>query len=51
MREAAAATPPLTPAAKARLARGEALRRRSREDFDRRAAEARFDAMIAGVAA
>ncbi|HWD57126.1 MAG TPA: beta-N-acetylhexosaminidase [Stellaceae bacterium] len=51
MCEAAAATPPLTPAAKARLARGEALRRRSREDFDRRAAEARFDAMIAGVAA
>jgi len=46
MREAAAVTAPLTPAAAARVARGEALRLASRRDFDRRDAEARFDAMI-----
>jgi beta-N-acetylhexosaminidase len=37
---------PLSPAAAARLARGEALRRRSLTPFDRDAAEARFDALL-----
>jgi len=50
MEEAAAAARPITDAAAARIARGEALRQASRRDFDRRAAEARFDALI-GVAA
>jgi beta-N-acetylhexosaminidase len=49
MRAAAEAASPLTPAAVARIARGEALRRRSRGEFDRRAAEARF-AELTGVA-
>ncbi len=51
MREAAAAAVPLTPAATARLARGEALRRESVRDFDRREAETRFDAMTGVLAA
>src|SRR5205823_2786313 len=38
MEEIADAAPPITPAAQARIARGEALRRRWREDIDRRAA-------------
>jgi beta-N-acetylhexosaminidase len=45
MREAVEATAPLTSQAAARVARGEALRRRSACGFDRREAEARFDAM------
>jgi beta-N-acetylhexosaminidase len=45
MREAVEATKPLTPPAAARVARAEALRRRSGRDFDRRETEARFDAM------
>jgi beta-N-acetylhexosaminidase len=51
MREAAEAAAPLTEDAAARLARGDKLRRASRRDFDRRAAEARFDAMIGALAA
>jgi beta-N-acetylhexosaminidase len=50
MREAASAAAPLTPQAAQRLARGEALRRQSRQAFDRTAAEARFDAMIGAQA-
>ena len=50
MAEAAEAASPLTPAAGARLARGEALRRTSRRDFDRRAAEARFDVLVGAMA-
>jgi beta-N-acetylhexosaminidase len=50
MAEAAAAALPLTQAAAGRIARGEALRQASRREFDRRAAEARFDALI-GVGA
>jgi beta-N-acetylhexosaminidase len=45
MRAAAEATGPLTPQAAARVARAEALRRRSMHEFDRRDTEARFDAM------
>ena len=45
MRAAAEASAPLTPQAAARLARAEALRRRSTREFDRGEAEARFDAM------
>jgi beta-N-acetylhexosaminidase len=51
MREAASTAPPLTATAKTRLARGEALRRTSRRDFDRRAAEARFETLIRVLAA
>ena len=51
MREAADAAAPLTAAAAARIARAEAQRRRSRRAFDRVEAEARFDAMIAAIAA
>jgi beta-N-acetylhexosaminidase len=47
MEEIAAAVPPLSPATAARLARGEALRRPPLP-FDRRAAEARFDMLLAG---
>jgi beta-N-acetylhexosaminidase len=50
MAAAVEATSPLTPAAAARLARGEALRRTSRRDFDRGAAEARFDALVGAMA-
>jgi beta-N-acetylhexosaminidase len=46
MREAADAAAPLSPQALARIARGEALRRGSARAFDRRAAEARFDAIV-----
>ncbi|HWB52112.1 MAG TPA: beta-N-acetylhexosaminidase [Stellaceae bacterium] len=45
MREAASAAAPLTAAAKVRLARGEQMRLASRRDFDRRAAEARFETL------
>ena len=45
MREAAEAAAPVTSESAQRLARGETLRRRSFEVFDRREAEARFDAM------
>jgi beta-N-acetylhexosaminidase len=46
MAEVAAACPPISPATVARLARGEALRRRSGTEFDRASAEARFDRLI-----
>jgi beta-N-acetylhexosaminidase len=49
MAEAAEAAGPLSPAARTRLARGEALRLAARTPFDRRAAEARFDE-LAGAA-
>ncbi len=49
MREAAEAASPLTPAAVARIARGEALRRGSRKEFDRRMAEARFEELAGAV--
>jgi beta-N-acetylhexosaminidase len=51
MAEIAAAAPPLSPAAEARIARGEELRRRRREEFDRRATERRFAELMAGGAA
>ena len=47
MEEVAAAAAPLTDAAAARVARGEALRRQSSQPFDRAAAEARFGALVA----
>jgi len=50
MREAAEATAPLSAQAEVRVARAEALRRRSASDFDRREAEARFDAMTGVLA-
>jgi beta-N-acetylhexosaminidase len=50
MAEAAEAASLLTPAAAARLARGEALRRTSRRDLDRGATEARFDALVGAMA-
>jgi beta-N-acetylhexosaminidase len=50
MEEVAAATPPLSPQAQTRLARGEALRLASRRDFDRAAAEARFAELLAQTA-
>ncbi|MBV9965567.1 MAG: beta-N-acetylhexosaminidase [Alphaproteobacteria bacterium] len=46
MEEVADATPPLTAAAQARLARAEALRRQSAQPFDRAAAEARFAELL-----
>jgi beta-N-acetylhexosaminidase len=48
MVEIAAAAAPLTPAAVRRLAAGEAIRRARSAPFDRRAAEARFAALIDG---
>jgi beta-N-acetylhexosaminidase len=51
MREAAASTTPMTPAALARVARGETLRRASFTAFDRHEAEARFDALIGAAGA
>jgi beta-N-acetylhexosaminidase len=48
MAAVAEASAALSPAAMARLARGEALRCRSFAPFDRDAAEARFDALLAG---
>jgi beta-N-acetylhexosaminidase len=50
MEEVAAATPPLSPQAQARVARGEALRLASRREFDRAAAEARFAELLAQTA-
>jgi beta-N-acetylhexosaminidase len=50
MAEIVDATRPISPAALARIARGEALRRRPPEDFNRRAAELRFAELMAGVA-
>ncbi|HXO02655.1 MAG TPA: glycoside hydrolase family 3 N-terminal domain-containing protein, partial [Stellaceae bacterium] len=49
MEAAAAGASPLTPEAAARIARGEALRRASFREFDRRAAEARFDALAGAL--
>jgi beta-N-acetylhexosaminidase len=51
MAEIVDGAPPISPAAGARIARGEALRRHGREDFDRRAAELRFAELMAGTAA
>ncbi len=48
MAELVEAVPPITPAAQARIARGEAMRRRGREDIDRRAAGLRFAELLAG---
>ncbi len=48
MAEIVEAARPISPAAEARIARGETLRRRGREDFDRRAAELRFAELMAG---
>lgn len=47
MEEVVAAAPPISAATGERLARGEALRRRSARPFDRAEAEARFDALVA----
>jgi beta-N-acetylhexosaminidase len=50
MAEIVAAAAPISAETSARLARGEALRRRSTvEGFDRREAEARFDALLTGA--
>jgi hypothetical protein len=49
MREAAAAASPMTQAAAARVAAGEAQRRRSRREFDRAEAEAGFNRLVAAV--
>src|SRR5258705_5960204 len=46
MAEIAGAASPLTPAARDRIARGEALRLRSRQDFDRRDADERFAELV-----
>jgi beta-N-acetylhexosaminidase len=48
MAEIAAAATPLTPAATHRLAAGEAMRRAKSAPFERRAAETRFAALMAG---
>jgi beta-N-acetylhexosaminidase len=50
MQEVAEAAAPITAAAEARIARGEKLRRESREEFDRDAAAARFAALTAAGA-
>jgi beta-N-acetylhexosaminidase len=50
MRKAAAAAAPMTPAAAARVARGEALRQASWEEFDRSEAEARFGELVGALA-
>jgi beta-N-acetylhexosaminidase len=42
------AAPPISPAAEQRIARGEKLRRRARQGFDRDAAERRLAALMAG---
>lgn len=47
MEAVAAATGPLSAAAAARLERGERLRKSSREPFDRKTAETRFDSILA----
>jgi hypothetical protein len=49
MEEVVEAAPPVTAAAQSRLARAEMLRRSSLQPFDRAAAEARFDALLAGT--
>ena len=49
MEEVAAAAGPTSPLAMMRLARGEAMRRRSANGFDREQAEAEFDALLAGA--
>jgi beta-N-acetylhexosaminidase len=50
MAEVVAAAGPISAETSTRLARGETLRRRSdARDFDRRAAEAQFDALLAGA--
>jgi len=48
MMEIADAAAAMSPAAQARVARGEALRRRGRRDVDRRAAALRFAVLMAG---
>lgn len=50
MAEIVDAAPPISPATQVRIARGDALRRRSPLDFDRSAAERRFAELMAGVA-
>ena len=50
MAEIVDAAPPISPEAEARIARGEARRLRERVDFDRRAAELRFEALMGGAA-
>ncbi len=47
MAEIVTVAPPISPAAQARIARAEALRRRWREDIDRRAAGLRFAELMA----
>jgi beta-N-acetylhexosaminidase len=49
MAEIVDATPPISPAARERIARGEARRLRAREDFDRGAAGLRFAELVAGT--
>ena len=51
MEVVAEAAPPLSSQAQARVARGEALRLASRQDFDRPATEARFAELLAQTAA
>jgi beta-N-acetylhexosaminidase len=51
MAEIAGAVAPLSHAASRRIARGEAMRRRAPEAFDRAATTARLDALMAGEAA
>jgi hypothetical protein len=50
MTAVAGAVRPLSEAARRRVAAAEALRRASARDFDRGAAEARFDALLGGEA-
>ena len=49
MIEIAEAAPPISSSAQARIARGEAWRRRYREDIDRRAAALRFAELMPGI--
>jgi beta-N-acetylhexosaminidase len=50
MEEVAEAAPPISPSTQARVVRGEAMRRRWRQDIDRRAAGLRLAELIAGRA-
>ena len=50
MEEIAEVAPPLSPSAQARIIRGEAMRRRGRQDIDRRAAGQRFAELTTGRA-
>jgi beta-N-acetylhexosaminidase len=50
MAEIVDAAPPISPAARERIARGEARRLRPLEDFDRGAADRRFAELMAGTA-